>query len=68
MVDITISVTAELSTKFQVAVDNYNQKNGTELTPKIMVKKLARQFTIDTIKEMRVTEGQAIGESEVEGL
>lgn len=68
MVDITISVTAELSTKFQVAVEHHNQKNETELTPKAMVKKLARQFTIDTIKEMRVAEGQTIGESEVEGL
>lgn len=68
MVDITISVTAELSTKFQDAVEHYNQKNETELTPKEMVKKLTRQFTIDSIREMRVAEGQAIGESEVEGL
>ena len=68
MVDITISITAELSTKFQDAVEHYNQKNETELTPKLMVKKLARQFTIDTIKEIRVAEGQVIGELEVEGL
>jgi ribosomal protein L13E len=68
MVEITISVTAELSTKFQVAVEHYNQKNETDLTPKEMVKKLARQFTIDTIREIRVAEGQVIGESEVEGL
>lgn len=68
MVDITISVTTELATKFQVAVEYYNQKNENNLTQKEMVKKLARQFTIDTIKEMRVAEGQVIGESEVEGL
>ena len=68
MVDITISVTAELSTKFQDAVGYYNQKNEKIITPKEMVKKLTRQFTIDTIKEMRIAEGQAIGESEVEGL
>lgn len=68
MVDVTISVTQELADKFVTALEYYNGKNETEFTSKQMVKRLARQFVIDQIRELRVSEGSAIGESEVEGL
>lgn len=68
MVDVTISVTQELANKFVTALEYYNGKNETEFTSKQMVKKLARQFVIDTVRELRVSEGNAIGEAEVEGL
>ena len=68
MVDITISVSQALANKFVLALEHYNEKNETEFTPMEMVKRLARQFVIDTVRELRVSEGAEIGEVEVEGL
>ena len=65
MVDITISVSNLLANKFVIALKYYNDKNETEFAPKQMVKRLARQFVIDTIKELRISEGIVIGENEV---
>ena len=68
MVDITITVTQALADAYVIALGYYNEKNETEYTAKQMVKILARQFVIDQIRELRVSEGNAIGEAEVEGL
>lgn len=68
MVDITITVTSDLATKFQTALTYYNAKHGTSYTAQQMVKKLSRTFVIDTVKELRIADGQEIGEAEVEGL
>ncbi len=68
MPDITITVSTQLAQKFVIALGHYNEKNETTFTNQQMVKRLARQFVIDTIKELRVSEGHATGEAEVEGL
>lgn len=68
MPDITITVSTLLANSFTTALNYYNTKHETSYTAQEMVRKLAKQFVIDTIKELRVAEGQATGDAEVEAL
>lgn len=68
MVDVTISISSLLANKFVTALEYYNTKNETEFTPKQMVRKLARQFVIDNIKELRINEAHIGSEEEVAEL
>ncbi len=66
MVDITITTTAGQATAFQEALTYWNEKNERTLTAKQMVKRLARQFYVDTIAAKRNEVNQSTVEAEID--
>ena len=70
MVKVEIDIPNKLATAFQEAVKAYNAKQDppTSYTPKQVLRRLLRNFTINTIRANRIKIAQDLADEELEDL
>ena len=68
MIKVEIEIGGDLAMAFQEATAIYNTKHETAHTPKEIVKRLVRDFTVDFIRAARIETANKAAEEELKDL